>query len=181
MAQHKDEWGAGKAIEVYTRILDNYAADLSSRWLLNIAYMQIGEYPDKVPAAYLIPPESFKTEFETPRFNNIAGNLGVDYADMCGSIIMEDFNNDGYTDIFQGGWGLNEQVHYLINKGDGSFEDVSEKAGLNKYPGGLMTVSYTHLRAHETVLDLVCRLLLEKKKTKTYSYLYNQHNKTHIL
>src|SRR5665811_2418102 len=27
-------------------------------------------------------------------------------------------------------------------------------------------VSYTHLRAHETVLDLVCRLLLEKKKNK---------------
>ena len=30
-------------------------------------------------------------------------------------------------------------------------------------------VSYTHLRAHETVLDLVCRLLLEKKK-KTMSH-----------
>src|SRR5665811_2527155 len=29
---------------------------------------------------------------------------------------------------------------------------------------GLIPVSYTHLRAHETVLDLVCRLLLEKKK-----------------
>ncbi len=29
---------------------------------------------------------------------------------------------------------------------------------------GLVPVSYTHLRAHETVLDLVCRLLLEKKK-----------------
>ena len=27
----------------------------------------------------------------------------------------------------------------------------------------LVSVSYTHLRAHETVLDLVCRLLLEKK------------------
>ena len=26
------------------------------------------------------------------------------------------------------------------------------------------TVSYTHLRAHETVLDLVCRLLLEKNQ-----------------
>ena len=25
-----------------------------------------------------------------------------------------------------------------------------------------LAVSYTHLRAHETVLDLVCRLLLEK-------------------
>src|SRR5665811_357620 len=30
----------------------------------------------------------------------------------------------------------------------------------------LRAVSYTHLRAHETVLDLVCRLLLEKKKKK---------------
>ena len=27
---------------------------------------------------------------------------------------------------------------------------------------GPVPVSYTHLRAHETVLDLVCRLLLEK-------------------
>ena len=31
----------------------------------------------------------------------------------------------------------------------------------------LVTVSYTHLRAHETREDLVCRLLLEKKKKKT--------------
>ena len=31
---------------------------------------------------------------------------------------------------------------------------------------GLKAVSYTHLRAHETVLDLVCRLLLEKKNIK---------------
>ena len=31
------------------------------------------------------------------------------------------------------------------------------------------SVSYTHLRAHETSLHLVCRLLLEKKKsTQTY-------------
>eukprot|EP00656_Telonema_subtile_P020815 TRINITY_DN21887_c0_g1_i1.p1 TRINITY_DN21887_c0_g1~~TRINITY_DN21887_c0_g1_i1.p1 ORF type:complete len:243 (-),score=35.37 TRINITY_DN21887_c0_g1_i1:5-733(-) len=35
---------------------------------------------------------------------------------------------------------------------------------------GFAAVSYTHLRAHETVLDLVCRLLLEKKK----------HNKHYI-
>ena len=33
-----------------------------------------------------------------------------------------------------------------------------------------VSVSYTHLRAHETVLDLVCRLLLEKKKT-AYNYI----------
>ena len=29
-----------------------------------------------------------------------------------------------------------------------------------------LPVSYTHLRAHETVLDLVCRLLLEKKNNR---------------
>src|SRR5664280_3347924 len=29
------------------------------------------------------------------------------------------------------------------------------------FVGAMMPVSYTHLRAHETVLDLVCRLLLE--------------------
>ena len=37
--------------------------------------------------------------------------------------------------------------------------------------GGVVSfvpVSYTHLRAHETVLDLVCRLLLEKKKKKNH-------------
>ena len=32
--------------------------------------------------------------------------------------------------------------------------------------GAVDTVSYTHLRAHETVLDLVCRLLLDNKKTE---------------
>ena len=40
---------------------------------------------------------------------------------------------------------------------DGSAENLTKKERL-------VTVSYTHLRAHETVLDLVCRLLLEKKK-----------------
>ena len=33
------------------------------------------------------------------------------------------------------------------------------------------TVSYTHLRAHETDSDLVCRLLLEKKSTPKRHYL----------
>eukprot|EP00658_Telonema_sp_P-2_P064082 TRINITY_DN52951_c0_g1_i1.p1 TRINITY_DN52951_c0_g1~~TRINITY_DN52951_c0_g1_i1.p1 ORF type:complete len:120 (-),score=15.19 TRINITY_DN52951_c0_g1_i1:53-412(-) len=39
----------------------------------------------------------------------------------------------------------------------GTVTHISESGG--------MTVSYTHLRAHETPEHLVCRLLLEKKKT----------------
>ena len=38
------------------------------------------------------------------------------------------------------------------------------EGGVGRQYGGTDPVSYTHLRAHETVLDLVCRLLLEKKK-----------------
>ena len=38
--------------------------------------------------------------------------------------------------------------------------------GSEKIAYGDVAVSYTHLRAHETRHDLVCRLLLEKKKKK---------------
>ncbi len=37
----------------------------------------------------------------------------------------------------------------------------------------LGAVSYTHLRAHETKANLVCRLLLEKKKKKKIKKLYD--------
>ena len=43
-------------------------------------------------------------------------------------------------------------------------EDCLQFQGLRRLRA-LASVSYTHLRAHETVLDLVCRLLLEKKNT----------------
>src|SRR5450759_5852043 len=42
----------------------------------------------------------------------------------------------------------------------GGYTLTVEAAGFKKYN----PVSYTHLRAHETRHDLVCRLLLEKKK-----------------
>eukprot|EP00831_Metopus_contortus_P002470 TRINITY_DN10904_c0_g1_i10.p4 TRINITY_DN10904_c0_g1~~TRINITY_DN10904_c0_g1_i10.p4 ORF type:complete len:122 (-),score=45.36 TRINITY_DN10904_c0_g1_i10:17-382(-) len=52
----------------------------------------------------------------------------------------------------------------------GSVRCVQETDLLSSEPTakgtGLAPVSYTHLRAHETSLHLVCRLLLEKKKKK---------------
>eukprot|EP00831_Metopus_contortus_P060582 TRINITY_DN52480_c0_g1_i1.p1 TRINITY_DN52480_c0_g1~~TRINITY_DN52480_c0_g1_i1.p1 ORF type:complete len:141 (-),score=25.34 TRINITY_DN52480_c0_g1_i1:47-469(-) len=41
-------------------------------------------------------------------------------------------------------------------------------------------VSYTHLRAHETSLHLVCRLLLEKKKTISHSHINENYNKHQV-
>ena len=59
-------------------------------------------------------------------------------------------------------------VYGLLSRQDTAHYIKVERAFL--VPGRsafeIAPVSYTHLRAHETVLDLVCRLLLEKKKTK---------------
>ena len=41
-------------------------------------------------------------------------------------------------------------------------------------------VSYTHLRAHETVLDLVCRLLLEKKKNLRSTEVHVEELQTRV-
>ena len=48
-----------------------------------------------------------------------------------------------------------------------SKSNVTKEIGLHEYleKNGVEAVSYTHLRAHETPEHLVCRLLLEKKKT----------------
>src|SRR5678815_4913276 len=61
---------------------------------------------------------------------------------------------------------------YLITDGDvaGVMNTADPETGVDLYvgsggaPEGVLAVSYTHLRAHETPEHLVCRLLLEKKK-----------------
>src|SRR5450756_2146327 len=53
-----------------------------------------------------------------------------------------------------------EQVNHIP-----SLVQVSND-GRDQVMDGSVTVSYTHLRAHETRHDLVCRLLLENKKKK---------------
>eukprot|EP00831_Metopus_contortus_P047449 TRINITY_DN3829_c0_g1_i2.p2 TRINITY_DN3829_c0_g1~~TRINITY_DN3829_c0_g1_i2.p2 ORF type:complete len:154 (-),score=26.82 TRINITY_DN3829_c0_g1_i2:51-512(-) len=63
----------------------------------------------------------------------------------------------------------NPIVHRVIdvfdkNK-DGKISFTEFISGLSSlHSEGPIAVSYTHLRAHETSLHLVCRLLLEKKK-----------------
>ena len=57
-------------------------------------------------------------------------------------------------------------IKYLAENATGNVSlkvDQTGKATLFYNGEVLRPVSYTHLRAHETVLDIVCRLLLEKK------------------
>ena len=59
--------------------------------------------------------------------------------------------------------GLRARTAHVVRDGQ-EIEILVEQVRSGDY---VIAVSYTHLRAHETVLDLVCRLLLEKKKTNT--------------
>lgn len=134
---HVNQNGSRAAIGIYEKILEKFPEDLQSRWLLNIAYMTLGEHPGKVPKKWLIPASAFESEYNLPKFNNIAMNLGVDVNSLAGGSITDDFNNDGFIDIIASSWGLRDQIRYFINKGNGAFEEATEKAGLKGITGGL--------------------------------------------
>jgi hypothetical protein len=137
MGIHKNEGGSRKAIAIYQKILTRNRYDLESKWLLNLAYMTLGEYPDKVPPLFLIPGMEGDSTVHVNAFVDIASDLKLDINNMAGGVIVDDFNNDGLLDIVNSGWDLSEPVHFFINKGDGTFANHSATSGLSKITGGL--------------------------------------------
>jgi hypothetical protein len=128
-----------KGIEVYKEILKRDTNDLESRWLLNVAYMTIGEYPGKVPAEWLIPGlDQDTSSIKVHPFQDMAGNLNINnFKNMAGGSIVDDFDHDGYLDIVISNWGLENGMHFFRNNSNGTFTDLSEKSGLDKIKGGL--------------------------------------------
>jgi hypothetical protein len=135
-AVHKDKHGSEKAIEIYEAILKNNPSNLEARWLLNIAYMTIGGYPQQVPPAYLLQLLPGENNGIKP-FVDIAPMLGLNNKTMAGGSIVDDFNNDGYPDIILSSWGLDEKMQFFKNNGNGSFTDVSAASNLAQFSGGL--------------------------------------------
>lgn len=131
--------GPENAIKVYMRILQAFPDDMSTRWLLNIAYMNLGQWPQGVPAAYRIP-ESLFQQRGPIRFKNIAPQLGVDTRGISGGVCIEDFDNDGDLDLFVTSYGLRDQCRYYRNNGDGSFTDRTQEANLTGIVSGLNTL-----------------------------------------
>ena len=113
---------------------------LAARWLLNIAYMTVGGYPDEVPEPYRLPPETFQSADPMPRFNNIAPALGLDTFDLCGGAIVDDFDNDGYLDVIVSTWDTRGQLRFFRNNQDGTFTERTAEAGLLGLYGGLNMV-----------------------------------------
>ena len=134
---HKLESGSRGAIRELTALLDRAPDDLAARWLLNIAHMTLGEYPDKVPAKWRIDPKTFSSEFSIPRFRDVAGPAGVDVDDLAGGSIADDFDGDGFVDIMCSAMNWNSQLRFFRSNGDGTFTERTVAAGLTGEVGGL--------------------------------------------
>jgi len=134
---HKLQTGSRKAIQIYKTILRVHPDDMESRWLLNIAYMTLGEYPKKVPKDVLIPGLNADSVAGEKPFKDIAKSLGLNVNGRAGGVAVDDFNNDGYLDIITSAWDLSDPMHYFENNKDGTFTDRTEYSGLKGITGGL--------------------------------------------
>jgi len=134
---HRDQRGSRAAIEQLLALLEMNPGEPGARWLLNIAFMTLGEYPDGVPDRFLIPPATFGSEAEVASFTNVAQKAGVAIRGEAGGGLMEDFDGDGLLDIVVSSMGVGDTMGYMHNDGDGTFSDRSEASGLSGDLGGL--------------------------------------------
>ena len=113
-----------------------------AKWLLHIAAMTLDQYPEGIPPAFRIDESFFRSKIAFPRFENIAPKLGLETLNLCGSVVIDDFNNDGSLDIFSTSWDPTRagQSLYYQNKGDGTFSNRTKEAGLTGLYGGLNLV-----------------------------------------
>ncbi len=137
---YKSQRGSRQAISILENHLKTLPGDLQARWLLNIAYMTVGDYPQKVPVHLVIPPTVFQSKYDIKRFPNVAANVGLDRVGLAGGSITEDFDRDGYLDIMTSSWDLKGQLQFFHNHGDGTFEDHTIAAGLTGITSGLSIV-----------------------------------------
>ncbi len=137
---HPRQGAARDAMRLLEGVLGRRPDDLTARWLLNLAAMTVGEYPDGVPASWRIPPESLEPEADIPRFTDRAADRGLDTVSLSGGVVADDFDGDGWLDVVVSDWSPDGQLRYFRNRGDGTFADATEQAGLNGLFGGLNLV-----------------------------------------
>ena len=137
---HEEESSAVMAIETLESLLVHAPESVRYRWLLNVAHMALGTYPDGIPREYLVSPDVFAPEYELERFEEVAADIGIYGVDLAGGSIVEDFDNDGLLDIMTSTWDPAGSLKYYRNEGDGRFSERTEAAGLGGQLGGLNIV-----------------------------------------
>jgi len=135
---HEYPKGSHNAIEYFAKVLDMQPDNRNAQWLLNIAHMTLGEYPEEVPSKWLVPlNRDDSEEVDVEPFPDIAPELGLDERDLSGGNVVEDFAGNGYLDIMTSSWHLEDQIRLYVNNGDGTFTERTEAAGLRGITGGL--------------------------------------------
>jgi hypothetical protein len=129
--------GAEGAIREFSAALEQNGDDLDARWLLNIAYMQVGRYPQGVPGKWLVPESRFRSEYDIGSFNDVAPQAGLSVTGRAGGAVMEDFDGDGLLDVMVSSSGPQDQVRLFRNNGNGTFAERTREAGLTGETGGL--------------------------------------------
>ncbi len=129
-----------RAVEYFLKYLSGKPDDLEVKWLLNFAYMTLGEYPDGVPKQFLIAPSTFESQEAAPHFRDVAPETGVDAFTMAGGIIVDDFRNNGRLDIVKSSFDTCAPMKYFSNNGDGTFTEQAAQMGLADQLGGLNIV-----------------------------------------
>jgi hypothetical protein len=129
--------GPRNAIHILSDLLAEEPQNLTARWLLNIGSMTVGDYPEKVPSQWLLPPSAFASEYDIKRFPEVAGPANLDPMELSGGSILEDFDGDGYLDVMCSSIGFHDQLRLYHNNGDGSFTEWTARAGLVGEVGGL--------------------------------------------
>jgi hypothetical protein len=136
-AVHELPEGSENAVKAYTALLEEHPENLMYRWLLNVAYQTIGKYPKDVPSRWLIPPKAFESEYPLPQFADVASEAGLADVDLAGGVCMDDFDGDGLLDIVRTSFGVESQMKFFHNNGDGSFSERSKQSLLTGQLGGL--------------------------------------------
>lgn len=134
---HQVPEGSRQAIRLFEKFLKQDSHDYNSRWLLNIAYMTLGEYPEGVPDKWLIPESVFESDYSLKEFKDIAPKLGLNVNDLSGGSIVDDFNNDNLLDVMVSSWFPSGKINFFINDGNGGFTEKTASAGLGDIQGGL--------------------------------------------
>jgi hypothetical protein len=138
-AVHTIPTGSRLAIERFTEYLNRFPEDLEVIWLLNLAHMTLGEYPNEVDSRFRLDLTGFfQSEFDIGKFRDVAHLVGVNRFNQAGGAIMDDFDNDGLLDMAVTSWDATQSMSYYRNKGDATFEDRSERAGVTGQFGGLV-------------------------------------------
>lgn len=140
LAQHKIKTGAEKALEYFKKYLEAEPNNIEVRWLLNIASMTLGKYPNEVPKEFLIPPAAFASKVDIGRFTDVAANVGIDVVGNAGGMVADDFDNDGFLDVVFSSVDQCESLRFFHNNGDGSFTERTEAAKLKNQFGGINLV-----------------------------------------